>query len=172
MDTYDWITFLPMSDGGGAYNRYFGRLNTGKMKIRGVMARKGDTPEYVNKMQQEVFEVLAEARNMVDLRKIEPKARQVCRRYMDELDSVDVKELAIHRRVSRLNYSRRCAEASAVQAHIKQGIPLAPGMEIGYVVKDAKKWKVDPERTAYEFDAVYYRGLLEKAWIEVAFVFK
>jgi DNA polymerase I len=40
-----------MSDGTGAYNRYFGRLNTGKMKIRGVMARKGDTPEYVNKMQ-------------------------------------------------------------------------------------------------------------------------
>jgi hypothetical protein len=41
-----------MSDGTGAYNRYFCRLNTGKMKIRGVMARKGDTPEYVNKMQQ------------------------------------------------------------------------------------------------------------------------
>ena len=60
VDTYDWITFLPMSDGGGAYNRYFGRLNTGKMKIRGVMARKGDTPEYVKRMQQEVFEVLAE----------------------------------------------------------------------------------------------------------------
>jgi DNA polymerase I len=47
VDTYDWITFLSMSDGMGAYNRYFGRLNTGKMKIRGVMARKGDTPEYV-----------------------------------------------------------------------------------------------------------------------------
>ena len=26
------------------------------MKIRGVMARKGDTPDYVNKMQQEVFD--------------------------------------------------------------------------------------------------------------------
>ena len=64
VDTYDWITFLPMSDGGGAYNRYFGRLNTGKIKIRGVMARKGDTPEYVNKMQQEVFEVLAEAKSL------------------------------------------------------------------------------------------------------------
>jgi len=23
VDTYDWITFLPMSDGTGAYNRYF-----------------------------------------------------------------------------------------------------------------------------------------------------
>ena len=113
-----------MSDGTGAYNRYFGRLNTGKMKIRGVMARKGDTPEYVNKMQQEVFEVLAEARSLEDLRKIEPKAREVYRRYLDELDGADVRELAIHRRVSRLKYSRRCAEASAVQAHIKQGIPL------------------------------------------------
>ena len=49
---------------------------------------------------------------------------------MDELTSADVKELAIHKRVSKLNYSRRCAEASAVQAHMKQGIPLAPGMEI------------------------------------------
>jgi DNA polymerase, archaea type len=171
VDTYDWITFLPMSDGTGAYNRYFGRLNTGKMKIRGVAARKGDTPEYVNRMQQEVFEVLAETRSLEDLRRIGPRAREVYRRYVDELEDADVKELAIHRRVSRLNYSRRCAEASAVQAHMKQGIPLAPGMEIGYVIRDACKWEVDTERNASKFDAVYYRGLLEKAWTEAAFVF-
>jgi DNA polymerase, archaea type len=123
----------------------------------------GDTPEYVNKMQQEVFEVLAEARSLEDLRRIEPKARGIYRRYIDELDGADVKELAIHRRASRLNYSRRCAEASAVQAHMKQGLPLAPGMEIGYVVKDAqKKWDVGPERTASKFDGAYYRGLPEK----------
>ena len=77
-----------------------------------------------------------------------------------------VRELAIHRRVSRLRYSRRCVEASAVQAHLRQGIPLAPGMEIGYVVKDAKKWEADPERTARGFDAGYYRKLLEKRrWV-------
>jgi DNA polymerase I len=70
-------------------------MNTGMMKIRGVMARMGDTPEYVNKMQQEVFEILANARSLEDLRRIEPKAQQVYRRYMDELDGVDVKELAI-----------------------------------------------------------------------------
>ncbi len=51
------------------------------------------------------------------------------------------------------------------------GLPLAPGMEIAYVVKDAKKWEVDPARTASEFDAGYYGGLLEKAWGEAAFVF-
>ena len=39
------------------------------------------------------------------------------------------------------------------------------------MMKDAKKWEVDPARTASEFDAGYYRGLLEKAWEEAAFVF-
>jgi len=62
-----------MNARGGAYNCYFGRMNTGKMKIRGVMARKG--PEYVNKMQHEVFEVLAQARSLEDLKRIEPKPR-------------------------------------------------------------------------------------------------
>jgi len=35
------------------------------------------------------------------------------------MDDADVKELANHKRVSKLNYSRRYAEASAVQAHLK-----------------------------------------------------
>jgi hypothetical protein len=44
-------------------------------------------------------------------------------------------------------------------------------MEISYVIRDAGKWEVDPERNISKFDAVYYRGLLEKAWLEAAFVF-
>jgi DNA polymerase elongation subunit (family B) len=97
--------------------------------------------------------------------------KKICLRNLEELDGAEIRELAICRRVSRLNYSRRCAEASAVQAHVKQGIALSPGMQIAYVVKDAKKWEVDPAMTASEFDASYYRGLLEKAWEEAAFVF-
>lgn len=31
--------------------------------------------------------------------------------------------------------------------------------------------RVDPERSASEFDAVYYGGLLDNAWGEEAFVF-
>jgi DNA polymerase, archaea type len=169
VDSYNWITFLPMADGSGAYNRYFGRLDTGKMKIRGVMARKEDTPEYVLRMQQDLFEVLAKARSLKELHMIEPTAQEVRKKYLRELDGADVRELAIHRRLSKVNYSRRCAEASAVQAYRKRGLPLAPGMEIGYVVTDAAKWKVDTERDTSKFDVVYYWKLLEKAWDEVAF---
>ena len=72
----------------------------------------------------------------------------------------------------RVRYSKRCAEASAVQAYQKRGFSLVPGMEIGYVVTDAAKWQVDTERDASEFDAGYYEKLLDKAWEEVEFVFK
>ncbi len=171
VDSYDWIAFLPMADGFGAYNRYFGRLSMGKMKIRGVMARKGDTPEYVKRMQQELFDLLAEASSREGLRSIEPKAKGIYRRYKDGLADADVREMTIHHRVSRLSYSRRCAEASAVKAHLKHGISLASGMEIGYVVRDAVRWEVEIERDASEFDARYYGKLLEKAWAEVAFMF-
>ena len=80
------------------------------MKIRAMMARKGDAPENVSKMQQELFDVMAKARRMDELRAIEPMAQEVRAKYMDGLRNVDARELAIHRRVSRTNYSRRCAE--------------------------------------------------------------
>jgi hypothetical protein len=39
-----------------------------------------------------------------------------------------------------------------------------------YVVRDAKEWEVETERTASGLNAGYYRKLLEKAWSEMAFV--
>jgi hypothetical protein len=54
----------------------------------------------------------------------------------------------------------------------RQEIPLAPGREIGYVIKDADRWKMDLERVALRFDIEYYRKLKEKAWKEMAFVFE
>jgi hypothetical protein len=50
-------------------------------------------------MQQEVFQVYAEA-SLGELRLIEPKARAVYGRDLRELENADVKDPAIHRRVS------------------------------------------------------------------------
>jgi len=85
VDSYDWIAFLPQAYGSGAYNRYFGRLDTGKIKIQGVMTCKGDTPEYVRRIQQELFEVLGQARSREELQRVEPQAREIARRYRDGL---------------------------------------------------------------------------------------
>ena len=51
---------------------------------------------------------------------------------------------------------------SAVQVYQKRGLSLVPGIGIGYVVKDAKKWDVDPQRDASGFDVGYYREAVGK----------
>ena len=63
------------------------------MKVRGVMARKGDTPKYISKMQQELFEILAGSRNREDIRKIEPEAWEVHKRYIDRIGEADTRSL-------------------------------------------------------------------------------
>lgn len=80
------------------------------------MTRNGDTPKYVHRMQQELFDCLVKARCQEELIRVEPKAQEIYWKDKDGLPNVNVRELAIHRRVSRLNYSHRCAEASAVKA--------------------------------------------------------
>jgi DNA polymerase I len=167
--TYAWITFLPLADGNGAYNRYYGRMAGGGMKVRGVAARRGDAPAYIRRMQEEMFGVMGEADGLEELRRLDPEIQRIHLRYADRLPGADPGEMVIRRRVSRLSYSRRSPEASAVAALRALGAPLAPGMEIGYVVTDASRWLVDVEGEGTGFDTAYYAHLLEKAWDEVAF---
>jgi len=169
LETYGWLTFLPLADGNGAYNRYYGRMAGGGMKVRGVAARRGDTPAYIRRMQEEMFGVMGEAADLEELRRLDPEIRRVHLRYAGGLAGADPNEMVIRRRVSRLSYSRRSPEASAARALQALGVPLAPGMEIGYVVRDASRWLVEVEGDATEFDVPYYEHLLEKAWDEVAF---
>ena len=169
IDAYDWIVFLPMEDGSGAYNRYYGRLSTGKVKLRGVIARKGDTPEYIRRMQEELLEAIGQAKSCKELSILGERAREIKNRYTTGLGQADPKDLAIHRRVSRVNYSRKCAEGSAVQDLRAQGITISPGEEISYVVRDANTWTVDTMDRASDFDTRYYGRLLDKAWNEISF---
>jgi DNA polymerase I len=172
LDPYDWIVFLPLADGFGAYNRYFGRMTSGKMKVRGVAARKRDTPEYVRRMQMEVFAKMGEARCIEELLRIKPQALEIAKRYHRGLQGANPSEMVIHRRINKLNYEKRCVQASALAAYRRKGVKVSPGMTVGYVVRDADRWDVDTEWDASEFDLDYYRKLLGKAWDEAAFVFK
>ena len=169
LETYGWLTFLPLADGNGAYNRYYGRMAGGGMKVRGVAARRGDTPAYIRRMQEGLFGIMERAGDVEELRGLDPELRRIHLRYADGLAGADPKEMVVRRRVSRLSYSRRSPEASAVSALQALGAPLAPGMEIGYVVRDASRWLVEVEGEATGFDVPYYENLLEKAWDEVAF---
>ncbi|MDF0590433.1 type B DNA-directed DNA polymerase [Candidatus Methanocrinis natronophilus] len=172
LEPYDWIVFLPLADGFGAYNRYYGRMSSGKLKVRGVAARKRDTPEYIRRMQMEVFAKMGEARSIDELRQIVSQAQEIVDRYHRGIQSADPSEMVIHRRISKLHYERRCVQASAIDAYRKRGVKVSPGMTVGFVVRDAGVWDVDTEWDASEFDSDYYGRLIDKAWEEAAFVFK
>lgn len=169
LDVYDWIVFLPMPDGFGAYNRYYGRLRNGDLKVRGIMTRRDDTPSYVRAMQQEMLGVMQQARTRADLRACGEEVRGLYRDTQDRLPDAPASAMVIRRQVSKLRYSRRCPEASAVAACAAAGITVVPGMEIGYVVTDARTWAVDLDGDAQRFDHGYYRSLVRKAWEEIAF---
>jgi DNA polymerase I len=169
LESYDWLVFLPMPDGFGAYNRYYGRLNDGSVKIRGIASRRGDTPDYIRRTQAGMLDLMGTASSRREINEVSGAVRELYRDARDGLRTSDPQEMAIYRRVSHLDYSRKCPEASAVRACRAAGIPVSPGMEIGYVVRDAGKWAVDLSWEAEGFDVTYYQVLLDRAWREIEF---
>ena len=172
LEHFSWIVFLPLNDGLGAYNRYYGRLPDGSVKVRGIAARRHDTPEYIRTMQGEMLEVMGEATTIAELNGLWDQVNAIYHSAVQRLPSAPAQEMAISRRISRLTYAHRCIEGAAVNAYREEGVPVAPGMKIRYVVRDARTYLVDPAWNADRFDIPYYRELLERAWAEIAYAFR
>ena len=172
IEHFNWIVFLPQANGSGAYNRYYGRLRDGSVKVRGIAARRHDTPKFVRSMQGTMLEIMAGAESIAALKDKKEEIRNIFRETVRRLLASDPKALVINRRISRLTYAHRCLEGAAVQAYRDRGIEIAPGMKIGYIVRDAQRYSVDTEWDAAIFDLPYYHTLLEKAWEEIAFAFR
>ncbi|RLF80747.1 DNA polymerase I, partial [Thermococci archaeon] len=174
IENYSWIVFLPMSDGSGAYNRYYGRLTDGKLKLRGVIARRSDMPEYIRKMQLELFEELSGAESVREISALKDRLLEIYRSYRNRLKKGEVNPrlLSIRRRISKLGYSRKCPELNAIKAYRNSGIRLSPGMDVSFVIRDARRWIVDPPWRASGYDENYYLKLIDKAWKEISFALK
>ena len=169
IESYDWIVFLPMDDGNGAYNRYYGRLSDGGVKTRGIALNRKDAPAYIQAMQRDVLELLREARTMREILRLSERVKGVYTSYRDGLRRADPKDFVLGCRLGSKRYDRRCLQGAALSAYMSKGLEISPGMSVRYVVRDAKRWIVDTEFDAKEFDAVYYLRLLEKAWKEMEY---
>ena len=138
------------------------------MKLRSVMARRRNTPEFIRKTQLEMFDLLKKAKTLEELAELENNLKAVYRRYLLAMKHADPEEFFIRKRISMTSYSKNSIEASAVKELKRHGVKLYPGMEIEYVVVDFGKKMVsvkDPET----IDLNYYTKLLYKAYKEVYF---
>jgi DNA polymerase I len=171
VEHFDWIVFLPLADGFGAYNRYYGRQPDGSIKVRGIAARRHDTPEYVREMQRRMLDVMARRKTIAELKTAREEVGAIFRETINNLPAADPRQMVINRRISRLTYAHRCIEGAVVQAYRDHGIGIAPGMKIQYVVKEARRYRVEPMWCVNTFDIPFYRGLINKAYAEITFAF-
>ena len=140
---YRYVVFLPSRQNAEipVPNRFFAVAENGEPKIRGLECRRHDTPPVVSRMQRQVLEILAEARDFESYCRKLQEARRTLDRTLDRLadGSMDVEELIISKRLTRAPEAYRKDTATAVVARQldRSGVKLRPGEIIGYIVTDA-----------------------------------
>jgi DNA polymerase I len=173
---YRWIVFLPSKvlKGVPVLNRYYGVFENGEIKLRGVEARRGDTPVFIVKAQMEMVKKLAGANSLESLKERIPEALGVLGNYADKLveGNVDVLELLIAKRLSKspLRYSHDVFQAIAAKQLKKAGFEVHPGQTVQYVVTNAKSRWINERVTAAQllkpdthYDAKEYVKMLFSA---------
>jgi len=170
IEQYDWIVFLPQIDGTGSYGNYYGRLADGKVKARGVAARRRNTPTYIRQMQEEMLKVMAHECEVDGIASHWPEVRGLYRQYSNGLRDADPQDLVIKRRIGKERYQNKCIPQAVIEVYRQHGVELVPGMDASFIVRDEKGLLVDPSFAPKDIDARYYQRLLDRAWKEIEFV--
>jgi DNA polymerase I len=140
---YDWMVFLPnITTGIGALNRYYGKLEGGGLKLRGIAVRRRDTPALVEDLQRDMLGLLATARDAPGFLELVPSTLEVLDRYVAELRSgtVDRQRLIMRKSISRRleEYVQFNDSVAALRQLHDQGFDLQPGQSVEYLIIDSE----------------------------------
>ena len=146
---YKWIAFLPskMHPNIGVLNRYYGALENGKVKVRGIEVRRRDTPRFVYNAQMEMIQVFASANNSREFMKKIPEAIDIVKSYRQRLLDGDVSiwDLIVTKRLSKhpSKYRQRVSQVIATEQLMKEGAEVHAGNNVKFLFTDAthKKYK-------------------------------
>ena len=169
---YKWIVFPPSktSDTLPVLNRYFGAYRDGKLKVRGIEARRHDTPPLFSACQAEMLGVLAQADTAAEARGRVDECVRIFLRHATMLlaHEVPVGQLVYTRNLSRKpgEYVNRSLTASVADQLVSEGVELHAGESVEYVITDQRTGTAVPldlvnARTSY--DAWRYVELLAEA---------
>ena len=172
---YKWVAFLPSKVDAAipVLNRYFGVYQNGELKVRGIEARRHDTPLAFARCQMEILRVLAGADTVAEAKGKVQECVQVFLKHADSLARHDIpaSELAFTTNLSKApdEYTTMTVQHSAVKQLVGEGASLHAGEGIRYVItdykgKDSKRaTPLDMVRDQAKYDAERYVGLLAEA---------
>ena len=76
---HKWIAFVhsKRNDILPVPNRYFGVYEDGTLKVRGIEARRHDTPVFFCKFQQEILEIMSKGNNIKEVKALLPQVMDI-----------------------------------------------------------------------------------------------
>jgi DNA polymerase, archaea type len=143
---HKWIAFIhsKANDILPVPNRYFGAFADGSLKIRGIEARRHDTPILFSRCQNEILEVMAANGNAIHEGKLllRTKVNDIFQKYATLLTErrVPIEELVFTKRLSKnsneYQQNRDTIEISALCLLKSEGKFLKAGEILRYVITD------------------------------------
>ncbi len=124
---YKWIVFLPskMHPNIGVLNRYYGVMESGKLKVRGIEVRRRDTPRFIYNAQMEMINVFSKANNSEEFIQRIPEALQVVKTYRQKLidGEVPIGDLIVTKHLSKnpKSYKQHVSQVIAAEQLAKEG---------------------------------------------------
>jgi len=140
---YKWIVFLPsrIHPNIGVLNRYYGVMENGKLKIRGLELRKRDTPRFIYNAQMEMINVFSAANDSNEFIQKIPQALNVVKTYRQKLidGEVPVLDLIITKHLSKNppRYKQQVSQVIAAKQLLKEGADVNAGKNIYFLFTDA-----------------------------------
>lgn len=173
---YNWIVFpaSKMDPIMPTANRYAGWYRHGEMKIRGIEARRHDTPKLVKQMQRAMLERMSQAPNVKELEAIAPELLDIAQQFVSLVRSgkANPMDLVIRRHITKEadEYANNSISAVVSKLIEETGIHLSAGESIEFIIID-QSGKNKPEKAkplalyAFEdgYDIEKYTELLLKA---------
>lgn len=133
---YRWVAFLPsrMDKRVPVANRYFGVFQDGSIKMRGIEARREDTPEFIADLQQRMLERLAQVADAEALPDALPDLLRMLTHCVAKLRAgrIPLKHLLVSQKLSRElgEYRTPSPVAKAVAQLERVGKSVRPGQRV------------------------------------------
>jgi DNA polymerase elongation subunit (family B) len=141
---YKWIVFLPSKTHPriGVLNRYYGVMENGKVKVRGIEVRRRDTPHFIFDAQTDMIKIMSTANNATELHQKIPLALEVVKNYRRKLIEGDVSigDLIITKHMSKKpeRYRQHVSQVIAAEQLIKEGAEIHAGNNIKFLFTHAE----------------------------------
>ena len=169
---YKWVAFLPSRSDPHVpvANRYFGVFQSGEIKLRGIEARRRDTPKFIKQLQLELIKQMEKA-DPADLAACLPQVVKLLQSKLADLRQgrIPLEELLVTQTLSREldAYKVPSPVARATQQLAAEGQELRPGQPVRFLYTRGRPgvfaWDCQAQPKPESVDVARYITLLLRA---------